>query len=55
VTAAQLAAAVAAAAAADDFCGNPLCLMAVSAVCTCRCGGEWHGAGRRSDDARRAA
>ena len=55
MTAGQLAAAAAAAAAADDFCGNVLCLTAVSAVCTCRCGGEWHGAGRRSDAARRVA
>ena len=55
MTADQLAAAAAAAAAADDFCGNPLCLTAISNVCTCRCGGEWHGAGRRSDTTRSAA
>jgi hypothetical protein len=30
------------------FCGNVFCLMAVSDVCTCRCEGEWHGAGRIS-------
>jgi len=52
VTAAQQGAAAAAPA---DFCGNVLCLMAISDVCTCRCGGEWHGAGRRSDATGRAA
>lgn len=29
-----------------DFCGNLFCLLAVGDVCTCRCGGVWHGAGR---------
>jgi len=52
---AQLAAEAAAVSAADDYCGNVFCLLAVSAVCTCRCGGEWHGAGRRSDATRSAA
>lgn len=30
------------------YCGNIFCLMAVSkpSECTCRCEGEWHGAGR---------
>lgn len=30
------------------WCGNIFCLMAVSkpSQCTCRCEGEWHGAGR---------
>jgi hypothetical protein len=55
VTAGQLAAAVAAAAAPDGYCGNVFCLTAISDVCTCRCGGEWHGAARRSDTPRRAA
>lgn len=55
MTADQRAAAAAAAAVEDDFCGNVLCLMAISNVCTCRCEGEWHGAGRRSDTPRRAA
>ena len=43
------------AAVADDFCGNVLCLMAISNVCTCRCEGEWHGAGRRAAASRNAA
>ena len=55
MTAPQLAAAAAATTAVDHYCGNVFCLLAVSAVCTCRCGGEWHGAGRRSDAARRVA
>ena len=54
MTAGQLAAAAAAAFAADGFCGNVLCLMAISSVCTCRCEGEWHGAGRTGTP-RRAA
>jgi hypothetical protein len=47
--------AIAAAGAADGYCGNVFCLMAVSKVCTCRCGGEWHGAGRHSDATRSVA
>lgn len=30
----------------DGFCGNVFCLMAIGRICTCRCEGEWHGAGR---------